>query len=214
MSGPAFKVDNFISAIKTNGLARPYLFKLSIPGFSKEFELIQLSNISKNTNWDKLIELYVKSVSFPSKSIKEISYNFQGRELLLPGEMEFGELSFTVINDEDMGIRQLFENWMNFIVNYKTAFRSADTSSKNNPEYLKFSNLFKDIFLTSILPDGSEGPKIKFCRSFPTQVSDMGFSWITISDTLDFNVNMAYQYYEFDRPLMPSVNSNITFINN
>lgn len=169
---PQFNVESFVAELKEKGFSKPYLFQLWIPG------LIQ-------SNGD-FLKMFVKSTSIPQSSVNIMSVPYQGRIVKLPGERVFTEWTFNVFNDENYKVRRLFEDWLQ---------RISDTKSgqRQNGEALR--NLLQDIRVDQLSPSGEILKTYIIEGAFPSTLSQMDFNWESTSNTQDFTVTIAYQYY-------------------
>ena len=97
----SFDISKFRSAgLKSSG-ARPNLFEATI------------TKAPVNGLTDAEFRLLCKIASIPTSTIGVIEVPYFGRNVKIPGNRTFDNLSVTVINDEDFKIRNAIEQWMN-----------------------------------------------------------------------------------------------------
>ena len=102
----AFSVTEFKSNLKQGG-ARPSLFKV---------DLLYPSGV---TNPPTRSEFLVRASSLPASNIGTHEVFFHGKSIKIAGDRTFDTWETTIINDEDFGIRNTIEEWMNLVSNHK-----------------------------------------------------------------------------------------------
>ena len=191
---PEFSVGTFVSELKREGFSKPYLFHLYIP------------NIDEVNG--KLLKTFVKTASIPASTVNIINVPRQGRQVKLPGERVFGEWTFVVINDEKYKMRKIFEDWMNRISDVYVGDRSGQYPLTFSPvrSLIRQTNpllprptgsdaLLQDIVVQQLSPSGDVLATYKMFYAFPSALSQLDFNWESTSNTQDFTVTIAYQYY-------------------
>jgi len=61
------------------------------------------------------VKLYCNVSEIPPLTLTPIERQYFGRTVKIPGDLVFGELTTTIINTEDFGVRNEIEKWMEFI---------------------------------------------------------------------------------------------------
>ena len=187
---PQFNVEHFVSQLKEKGFSKPYLFQLFIPG------LVQAN--------ESFLKMYVKSTSIPQSSVNVISVPHQGRIVKLPGERVFSEWTFNVFNDEQYKIRRLFEDWLHRISDVKQGRRQTTFGNR-------LTSLLQDIRVDQLSPSGKILKTYMIEGAFPSTLSQMDFNWESTSNTQDFTVTIAYQYYYDSEMFTEQADSRIIF---
>ena len=99
----AFNVNDF----KSNGLieqgARPSLFGVRIPAMPVNTDDSSLQQL----------EFMVTAASLPEFVVDPVGVYYFGRQVKVPGERVFQDWQVTIYNDEDFGLRNMFESWSN-----------------------------------------------------------------------------------------------------
>ena len=120
----SFNVSQFRSNIKFDG-ARPNLFEVSL-----SFP----TAVINGTNSGQQALFLAKAAQLPGSTIGTVSLNYFGRELKFAGNRTFTDWTITIINDEDFGIRNSLENWMNLINSNTPCLIKSETD--NNYLYI------------------------------------------------------------------------------
>lgn len=172
----AVNIENFIDSFAAGG-ARPSLYKVAI---------------TKNTHFKnedpETLQYLCKNASLPASNIGQIPVSFLGRQVKLPGTRTYEDLSLTFYNDENFGLRNLFEKWAHAMGQFKTPF--------NNKVLLTGEGkATSDITVSQLNKDGSVAYEYKFWYAFPTVVAaiDLGFDQAEAVE--EFTVTMAYSYF-------------------
>ena len=180
----AHSIQDFKSALIGGG-ARPNLFEVTIPG-----------NIPGSGVLPNNFALLCKAANLPASNIASIDVPFRGRIFKVAGDRTFDTWTITVINDQDFGIRNVMESWMQSIGQY------SDGSGFTNPAdymvnaYVKqFKRGKSNVGFDTPTGAGLEvAQTYKFYDIFPTNVSAIDLSYDT-SDTIEeFTVEFQVQY--------------------
>ena len=172
----AFKVTDFkTNLVKGGGGARPSLFKIDIngAGAASGFSFSDKSNI------------LVKAAALPANTIAALPVNYGGRAYKLNGFRTFDNWTTTVINDDNMEVRQKIMQWMRTM--------SGQFDGKRT---LALSKTFADgnATVTQISVDGTDLHTYKFYGLWPTELAEVPLDWA--SDALqEFTVTWAYDYW-------------------
>jgi hypothetical protein len=181
----AHSIQDFKSALIGGG-ARPNLFEVTIPG-----------NIPGSGVLPNNFALLCKAANLPASNIASIDVPFRGRIFKVAGDRTFDTWTITVINDQDFGIRNVMESWMQSIGQY------SDGSGFTNPAdymvnaYVKqFKRGRSGVGFDTPTGSGLEvAQTYKFYDIFPTNISAIDLSYDT-SDTIEeFTVEFQVQYW-------------------
>ena len=174
----AFNVSQFRSNIKFDG-ARANLFEVSLT--------FPTSVINAATSNQQALFL-AKAAQLPGSTIGTVSLNYFGRELKFAGNRTFQDWTITVINDEDFGIRNSLENWMNLINSNTSNVRAGGL---NTP--LGYST---NSVVTQYGKDTSILKRYNFVGIFPVDLSPIDLDWGSNDAIEEYTVTFAYQYWE------------------
>ena len=194
-------LSKFHSKLQGGG-ARPNLFEVQI----NTFPAAALDS-TPNATWDSDIQenfsILCKAANLPASNVASIDVPFRGRTLKVAGDRTIDNWTITVINDEDFGIRNAMEAWMNGI-----ARLSNNTGATNPDSYMTDAYVYQ---LGRGYSGGRHSKKnsdsavdakvnalkaYKFFDIFPVSVAAIDLSYDT-SDTIEeFTVEFAVQSFE------------------
>ena len=164
-------VDDFKSKLNGGG-ARPNLFKATI-------------NFPAYAGGDvEFTSFMVKGAGLPASVIANIDVPFRGRQLKVAGDRTFEPWTITVINDQEMNVRNAFETWMNAIANH------ADIGGTQNPELY-----FTDLQVKQFDRDETIKKIYNFKDAWPVNVSAIDLSYGDVDTIERFSVTWQYQYW-------------------
>ena len=174
----AFSVTEFKSNLKQGG-ARPSLFKV---------DLLYPSGV---TNPPTRSEFLVRASSLPASNIGTHEVFFHGKSIKIAGDRTFDTWETTIINDEDFGIRNTIEEWMNLVSNVKlnTRDNSFGVSEGDNVNYKK------DLTVTQFSKQGDAIKIYKFMNAFPTALSPITLDW-GAGEIEEFSCTWTYYHWE------------------
>lgn len=165
-------IDDFKAKLKGGG-ARPNLFKVicNFPAFAQ--------------GDSELASFMIKGAQLPSSVIPPIEVPFRGgRKLKVAGDRTFEPLTFTVINDNDMAVRNAFERWMD----YTTAHRE-NTGASNPADYQT------DFTVQQLDKEGTVVKSYDFSGGWPSNVSTIDLNFDTTDTVEEFTVEMTFNYW-------------------
>ena len=165
-------LSNFKTAL-TYGGARPSLFKFDITTMG-------LTGAGGVTD----INLYCNVSAIPPLTVTPIEKQYFGRTVKIPGDIVYGDLSTTIMNTEDYGIRNALEVWMDKINSHADNKQTDSTKAWQS-----------DATLTQYGKDGGTLMFFDFVDIWPTTIAELPLSYDTASDIEQFDVTWAYNYY-------------------
>jgi hypothetical protein len=183
MANEFFNINAFRSRL--GGGAKPNLFKVSLSAPTgvedPEGLLTQGGNFS----------MLCRSAAIPSYTIGVIEVPFRGRRIKVPGDRTYAEWTVTVINDQNQGMRKVFDNWLKFINNPdgEEAIRGSDQAATET-EYRCTVNI------DHYRADGSLSRRYVLVDAFPTDVSAIDLSYDTTDAIQEFTVTFQYHYLD------------------
>ena len=165
-------VDQFKAKL-TGGGARPNLFQVTcnFPGFA-----------GGNT---ELASFMIKGAALPSSKTEALDIGFRGRKLRVAGERSFEDWQIKVINDVPMKLRDAFERWMNGISQHQSNI------GRGRP-----SDYQVDWAIAQLDKSGNTVKSYIFRGVFPTLISAIDMSYDKTNEIEEFDVTVAYQYWE------------------
>lgn len=175
-------IDQFKAQLIGGG-ARPNLFKVTVPFPFDGGPTIQTS-------------FMVKGASLPASVINPIEIPYRGRKLKVAGDRTFEPWTITVINDNNMDIRNAFESWMN-LINSNARNISAFSAADNSLGY------YTDMIVHQLDRANRITKEYKIVGAFPTNISAIDLNYETNDTVEEFTVEINYQYWL-------SINSGIT----
>ena len=194
-------LSKFHSKLQGGG-ARPNLFEVQIPNLP-DAALNSTPNADWGTDIQENFSIMCKAANLPASNVASIDVPFRGRTLKVAGDRTIDNWTITVINDEDFGIRNAMEAWMNGI-----ARLSNNTGATNPDSYMidavvhQLGRGYSGNKHSKKNSDTSGDTKVtplksyKFIDIFPVAVSAIDLSYDS-SDTIEeFTVEFAVQSYE------------------
>lgn len=173
----AFNIDEF----KTRGLqyggARPALFSVAVT---------PPAPIGLDLTSAQKFEFAAQASSIPESSVGSIEVPYFGRKIKIAGDRTFGDWRVTVMNDEDFGVRAMFEKWSNAMNRLVSNTRQAEIDFENYKAVMNVIQYGKD---------GTVLREYEIIGAFPTTVDAIDLSWDTQNQIETFNVSFAYDYW-------------------
>lgn len=138
------------------------------------------------------LEFVARAAQIPASTIDPVEVPYFGRKIQLAGNRSFQPWTITIMNDEGMKHRNMFESWHNKI-NTLVSNRQ-DSTSTTMLDYKVPAN---------VLQFGKAGPgddsgiirSYQFEGLFPIDVSAMALDWDAGNTIQTFDVTLAYDYW-------------------
>ena len=187
MAATDFAVTKFKSNLKHGG-ARPSLFRVifNYP-----------TGISKPTPPEQASFL-VKTATIPASTIGSYDVYYHGKAIKVAGDRTFDTWDTTIFNDEDFGIRNTLENWMNSISNHKLNTRDKGTfQNMSEGDVAKYKSTLK------VRQHGKAGQDLRtyiFTGAWPSSLSAITLDWSTASEIEEFVCTWTYDSWKVDVP--------------
>ena len=176
----SFNVSDFKGKMGRDGL-RPNLFEVTI------------TQSEDSSSWNPAgvnLEFFCRAASIPGSTMGTVIVPYFGREVKFAGNRTFGDVTLTVINDEDLKVRGAFEKWMNALSANENNTRNALARNTGSPKYFA---------TTTIKPLSKFGDGVivgyTLEKSFPTDLSEITLDWGDNDSIAEFTVTMAYDFY-------------------
>ena len=129
-----------------------------------------------------------RAAQMPASTLGTIEVPYFGRKVKIAGDRTFAEWTITIMNDEDMIIRNAMEQWSNSINSHLGNLRAFGSAS---PALYKAN--------ASVVHYGKTGLPLRtytFNGLFPTEVSPIDLDWNTTDTLEEFTVTFQYDYWE------------------
>lgn len=135
------------------------------------------------------LQFFASSVSHPSVTMVSPQVAYSRANLMLAGDkLNFGEVTFSVILDEDMRSYQEMYDWMQLLVN--TPNKNATDRSDTTP------STFADISLIALTSHNNSSKTIRYIDAVPTMLGNIEFETTSAENHLIFPVTFAFTYFE------------------
>ena len=175
----AFDVEQFRNNMLYDG-ARANLFEVQM-----SFPAI----VSNGFLAANQIRFMANAAQLPQSTIGVARQSYFGREVKFPGDRIFPDWSINIINDENFGLRNAFEEWSNRI--------NGHTTLQRDPAMLYSRGYSVNASVHQYGKLG--GAPIKsyyFVGLFPVQVDPINVAWNQNDTIEEFGVTFSYQYWE------------------
>lgn len=178
------------------------LFKASLVDGGARASLFQME-INKQGTVAGLnaVPFHVRVSEIPGSTITPIVQKFAGREIKFAGQRTYGNLSVTVLNDENFRVRTAIEDWMNKINAREANVRLA------GPTELQYQG---DAIVNQFTKTGVPIKAFKFVGLFPVTMAAIPLDWSNDGVIEEYTVEFAYQYWEPTTPSTGAVISGLT----
>ena len=174
----AFSINEFRTKGLAQGGSRPNLFSAQITK----------APVGAVTAQDFVF--LCKIATIPPSTLGVVEVPYFGRMVKVPGNRTFDNLSITVINDEEMNIRNGFERWMDHL-----------NSHEGNSSLLGVGpGAMGTMVITHHTRDlkSSGDQKWEFINIFPDALGEIGLDWGSNDTIEEFTVDLAYDYWSHD----------------
>ena len=169
-----FTITQFRSEIsKQKNLARPNLFEVNVTG--------------KAIN-NALFPFMAKIATIPPSTMGVVEVPYFGRQVKVPGNRTFDNLSLTILNDEKFSIRNSLEAWMALM-----------NSHVGNVQGQSLAALTTNTEVT-VKHYGVSGAndvlgEWKFVNCFPINLGEIALDWGSNDTVEEYTVDWAYDYW-------------------
>ena len=165
-----------IDAFKANfqGGARPTLFKVTqtFPG-------------GVGGQADRRMEYMCKGTQLPGSNVSPVDVFYMGREVKVPGDRTFEDITLTIINDIDFSVRNAFERWM-----------ALQNTHESNLGVVNPNGIWADLRIDQLGRDGSVLKSYDIVGAFPNNISPIDLDFGRTNQVEEFTVTMSYQYWQ------------------
>jgi len=183
----AFDLNQFRNALLHGG-ARPSQF---------EMEITWPVNIPSGIIAGSNFRFLCRVSKIPEATIGKIDIPYFGRKLKFAGDREFGDLTVTVINDEDYKVRHAFEDWMRAITGHSTTVSQYNGGiATDTVSALSYAT--EGIVTQLSRNDRGTGQQhaYRFVGMWPSSLGEVALDWANYDAIEEFTVQFQYQWWE------------------
>ena len=169
-----FTITQFRSGIsKHENLARPNLFEVNVTG--------------KAIN-NALVPFMAMIATIPPSTMGVVEVPYFGRQVKVPGNRTFDNLSITILNDENFSIRNKIEEWMaqmnSHVGNVQTG-ALADLTTNTTVSIKHYG-----------VAGGNDSlGEWKFVNCFPVALGEIALDWGSNDTVEEYTVDWEYDYW-------------------
>ena len=161
---------------------------------SNRFEIFgNIPSPTGQSNGGAFTKFHVRSTIIPQMSTKTLSYDYFGRKYHYPGEKDYGNWAFTVIDDTGLSnnMWRMFQRWHNGINNHST---NESFLLGNGKDYKAYDWQIRHLDF-----NGENTLKVfKLHGCWPAAVQQMSLNMLQPNTMNSFNVIILYDYIEID----------------
>ncbi len=180
----------FLSHLKTTGVARTSHFQVTIPVVTGEVDSSLLGT-------NRLLSLRCETTELPGRQLVTQENKIYGPTYKTPYHSLYQDLTLNFLETGNFFIRQFFESWIDGIW-------AVANNRLNYPNTYRRDMLVTQYDMTA--PEGGTSLQTlaawQLYGAFPTSVNQMPVSW-TEDGLHRVTVTMAYEYYTLLRPGQP-----------
>jgi hypothetical protein len=202
-----FKLQEFISSINTDGLARTSVYEVIIsPPVSLQLD----------AGVQKMMTLRCQDVQLPELDFQVLQYY---TKTIGPGERRVMGLNpykiipMELIIDKGLKIRQFFENWMQYIVNYDSPSAYASIKGGQLPYEMSYKEEYVGTVDIRVWPNGMQtgedtDPPIVYQlqNAYPVNMGNVGLNWNNTDRAMILPIGFTYDTIKLPK-MLPNYNS-------
>ena len=169
-----FTITQFRSEIsKQKNLARPNLFEVNVTG--------------KAIN-NSLFPFMAKIATIPPSTMGVVEVPYFGRQVKVPGNRTFDNLSITIFNDENFSIRNKIEEWMSQMNSHVGNVQTGALADLT-------TNTTVSIKHYGVAGGNDSLGEWKFVNCFPVALGEIALDWGSNDTVEEYTVDWAYDYW-------------------
>lgn len=178
-------LSNFISEVKTRGLARTNRYTVQILD-------------PADPDSAKLAQLFCESASLPSINMNTTPYRIYGESREMPYERGFDPVTLTFYVDAEMKIKKMFDSWINSVMNPVT----------RQMGYYKMYT--RDIKIEVFDVSETLAPySITLCEAYPKNIGTVQLDYNS-KDVMKLPVTITYKYWKYSDSTVSPAESTLT----
>ena len=180
----AFDILQFKEQGLQYGGARPCLFQVTIG---------QALDPADQFNPNALADFpfLCRAASLPSMVVSPIRVPYFGRHIKVAGNRDFEDWTITVFNDEDFGLRDMFEEWSNMINSLQGNLRTSTGGANVDLE----SQYKSDVEVQQFDKSGNVIRAYNMLGAWPSRVSQIDLDWEAQNQVEVFQIVFSYDYW-------------------
>jgi len=178
-----FFLNNFMAEFRNGSRPNQFFCDLVVPSALK-------GAITDATRAEQKMRFMCKGASLPASTIGVIPVPFRGRTFKVAGDREFQEWTVMVTNDSDQLIRNVFEEWMDWIVGNVNHDQFGD--SMNPLDYMASGDVHQ------LNKNGDKLKSYKFVGIWPSAVGEIQLGFDLNDQVEEFPVTFQVQWWESD----------------
>jgi len=174
---------DFISEVKTRGLASPNKFKVNI-ALPQKFTLDErdLRNGERNSN-HRMIQMFCDQAQLPDLNISTSQTRTYGEVREMPYENLYGNINMSFYVDSDYIVKDFFDRWIMSI---------SDPNTRHFNYYNDYISPNIDIIMMNNNQSAVYGVKLFEC--YPKQIQAVSVDYAS-KDIVKVSVSMNYKYW-------------------
>lgn len=184
--GAQGKLNNFISEMRNNSVARTNLFDVTMG----------IPTVMGGKMTTQKLSLYAEGAQLPGMNIQTDSIKRYGvgPQESVPYSLQFNDININFIGDGKGEIYKFFYNWMHSIVKADSDMSSEKVSRTGLAPYeVEFKDRYQTtINITTYNEQGQPVLVYSLFGAFPKNVPDVSLSWNEGSQYMQFGVTFAY----------------------
>ena len=129
------------------------------------------------------LEFFAKGATLPSTQIGVVNVPYHGREIKLDGDRVYDDITFTIMDNERMGLRKQFQEW-----------NEEYNDPEENKSQMPFS--YRSGFITLLGRDDAESTKFEIVDAVCYNVGEIDLDWSSNDQLLEFPVTIGFNYFK------------------
>jgi hypothetical protein len=171
-------LNDFISAIKTGGLAKPSKYQVTIA----KPNVVRDLAYRNDTEWRKLL-MFCDQASLPGVNYTTTQSRTFGEFREMPYERIFDPLTLGFYCDQQMWIKRFFDLWISNIQN------------SNTREFSYYKDYTVDVEIAVLDNQNKKTYSMKFFECYPKTINQIALDY-SAKDVMKLSVTMQYRYWE------------------
>lgn len=186
----AFQITQFQKALNSAG-ARSSLFEVSVTG-----GIVPTTNESGDTKVkiNEDMRFRCRATTIPGLTVTPIVTTYKGRELKIPGEMEFADWSVTIMNDNGSKVRRALERWMAIINAHGDNAMKDTLLTANDAGTYPWTGTAS---VTQFDKAGSSTHVYSMVNCWPTSIDPIDVSYDNTGTIQEYGATFALDYWTY-----------------
>lgn len=128
----------------------------------------------------------VKSFSIPAREIGEIILNFQGMQTKIAGDPTYPDVTMTLLNEYDWGVKDFFESWLEGISLTETEGTNTRTAPADYKTTIRVEQLGRD---------GDTIATYILVGAYPKSMDAIELSYESNDTPEEMSISFGYDYF-------------------